>query len=132
VEPEPETAALYERIRRGWKPEGSKVEEMLSETPGLLPTAAQPSNLGPSNFPTYLTPFLGRESELQDITKLLLDPGAPAAHPDRPRRDRQDAPGHTGGFRGRGAIRRPGGGSRRGWNPLKMACPSRMGSISCL
>ncbi len=74
VEPEPETAALYERIRRGWKPEGVKVEQIPPAAPGPLFASAQPSHHGPSNFPTYLTPFIGRESELQDITRLLLDP----------------------------------------------------------
>ncbi len=75
MEPEPETAALYERIRKGWKPEGAKVEKMPSAAPGPLLGLCSTFPPGrPSNFPTYLTPFIGRESELQDITRLLLDP----------------------------------------------------------
>ena len=55
VEPEPETTALYERIRAG--------EE-------LQPRSA----LAPHHLPTYLTPFLGREAYLSEIADRLADP----------------------------------------------------------
>jgi predicted ATPase/DNA-binding SARP family transcriptional activator len=74
VEPEPETIALYEHIRKGGMAGGSKVEKMPPAAPGSLPTSAQPIKPQPANFPTFLTLFVGRESELKDITRLLLDP----------------------------------------------------------
>jgi DNA-binding SARP family transcriptional activator len=54
VEPEEETTALYERIRRG-------------DLPGL--GAALPHNL-----PVQLTPFVGRDAELAEIVERLADP----------------------------------------------------------
>ena len=50
VEPMPETTDLYERIRM---------------------VRSQPY---PHNLPAHLTPFIGREEELGEITKLLRDP----------------------------------------------------------
>ena len=55
VEPEPETAALYERIRDG------------AEVPA--PEASPPHNL-----PAQLTPFVGREEALAEIKARLRDP----------------------------------------------------------
>ena len=55
VEPEPETAALYERIRDGAE----------LPTPGASP---------PHNLPAQLTPFVGRERELTEIKARLRDP----------------------------------------------------------
>ena len=60
VEPELETAALYQQISAGRWPEQreSKRDEALS----------------PHNLPAQLTPFVGRETELDEITSLLAKP----------------------------------------------------------
>jgi predicted ATPase len=55
IEPEPETVALYERIRSGGE---------LSVS-GVTP---------PHNLPAQLTPFIGREALLAEIAKRLSDP----------------------------------------------------------
>lgn len=60
VEPAPETTALYEAIRAD-KPLDALSLEMVSR-----------SRL--HNFPTQLTPFVGRQRELQYITEQLVDP----------------------------------------------------------
>jgi DNA-binding SARP family transcriptional activator/predicted ATPase len=61
VEPEPETTALYERIRKG------ELAEEAQEA-GRVPAVK------PVNFPAYLTPFVGRETELSEIYRILNDP----------------------------------------------------------
>jgi hypothetical protein len=55
TEPEPETTALYERIRAG--------EELQAE-----------EALPPHNLPVQLSPFVGREAELAEIQARLRDP----------------------------------------------------------
>ena len=52
-----------------------------------------------TNLPVPATGFLGRERELDEVLELLLREGT-RAHPDRPRRHRQDPPRPAG--RGRG------------------------------
>jgi predicted ATPase len=54
VQPAAETTCLYEQIR------DEKVASQEKHTPGLLPS--------------YLTPFIGREKELAEISALLHDP----------------------------------------------------------
>ena len=51
----------------------------------------QTLNAVPNNLPTQLTSFLGRRREIAEASQLLHR--RPAADPDRPGRDRQDAPG---------------------------------------
>jgi predicted ATPase/DNA-binding SARP family transcriptional activator len=55
IEPEPETTALYERIRSGGE---------------LAVGVAQP----PHNLPAQLTPFIGREDLMAEIAERLADP----------------------------------------------------------
>jgi DNA-binding SARP family transcriptional activator/predicted ATPase len=57
VEPRPETVALYEQIRDG------KIRPPATPPPSLL-----------QNLPAHLTPFVGRESELEQLGRLLTRP----------------------------------------------------------
>ncbi len=76
VQPEKETQALYERIRRGeLKPAPAQREEMaeavaVAEPPGALHRlpAPVPAAAGPGTL------FVGREKELAEIGRLLADP----------------------------------------------------------
>lgn len=63
IEPEPETRALFERIRAG---------ELTGSTAPLpaSPTPAAPAH----NLPAQATDFIGRESELQALAVRLADP----------------------------------------------------------
>ena len=60
VEPGSETSALYEKIR----------VESLSQTIGKPPEFP----LSRHNIPTQITPFVGRDKELTNLTALLADP----------------------------------------------------------
>ena len=66
VEPSSETRELFEKIKSGsWKAEvGNRKMELGNQVPN-------------SNFslPTHLTLFIGRERELQDLGRLIGDPG---------------------------------------------------------
>jgi predicted ATPase/DNA-binding SARP family transcriptional activator len=64
VEPEPETTALYEAIRR---------RRLL---PAVTPATTPPerSALPPVNLPADATPFIGRSRELAQIERLIGDP----------------------------------------------------------
>ncbi len=64
IEPDAETQALAERIRAG--------ELAPTLTTPLAPLTPQPP---PHNLPAHLTPFVGRESELAEITAQLRQPG---------------------------------------------------------
>jgi predicted ATPase/DNA-binding SARP family transcriptional activator len=57
VEPEPETTALYERVRLG-----------------EIAARPEPSVAAPHNLPAQPLPFVGREVELADLGRLLCDP----------------------------------------------------------
>ncbi|HSN76783.1 MAG TPA: BTAD domain-containing putative transcriptional regulator, partial [Anaerolineae bacterium] len=59
AEPEPETVALYQQIKAGSLGQPQQLARFVSL---------------PSGFSTSLTPFVGREAELQRIGELLLDP----------------------------------------------------------
>jgi predicted ATPase/DNA-binding SARP family transcriptional activator len=62
VEPAAETKALYEEIKAGeLSGKGVKVERRGGERP-------------PAPLPVPLTPFVGRERELADLSRLLADP----------------------------------------------------------
>ncbi len=64
VEPSEETVALYEQIRRG------EIGERSAEPERLAPRRAAPSH----NLPPQLTPFFGREEELDQIAGHLGEP----------------------------------------------------------
>jgi len=66
IEPGPETTALYERIRRG---ELGPADHRVP-VPALSPRPVAP----PHNLPPQTTPFVGRETELAELTRLLADP----------------------------------------------------------
>jgi predicted ATPase len=68
VEPSPETVALYEQIK-------AQVEEFALPAPLNLPP--DPPAVSPPiyNFPTQITPFVGREVELAQISAHLRQPG---------------------------------------------------------
>ncbi|MCI0398127.1 MAG: tetratricopeptide repeat protein [Chloroflexi bacterium] len=63
VEPEPETIALYVRIK-----EDKETRRREISTPLLL------SPSPPHNLPPQPTPFIGREQELDRLARLLVDP----------------------------------------------------------
>ena len=73
VEPDIETTALYERIRRGeFKRER---EAQLPTSGGATPVSVSaPSSPLIHNLPAQPTPFVGRERELSDIVRRLTDP----------------------------------------------------------
>ena len=68
IEPELETTALYDQIRRG------KLQQVTQEriTKPIPEPAA--TNVVPHNLPTSLTPFVGREELLSEITALVCNP----------------------------------------------------------
>jgi hypothetical protein len=57
VEPEPETVALYQRILKG---------EIAAPSESTEPP--------PHNLPIQVTPFVGRQTEVYEISRLLGDP----------------------------------------------------------
>jgi len=71
LEPEPETEALLEQIKAG----------QLSPTPSPAPAVAVgvetavPAKPARHNLPAQLTPFVGRQDELTEISRLFSDPG---------------------------------------------------------
>ena len=73
VEPAAETTALYERIR-----DGDSTAETIGEPFGAVqyPPATAPSERSPPrhNLPAQITPFIGRETELDALAGLLADP----------------------------------------------------------
>jgi predicted ATPase/DNA-binding SARP family transcriptional activator len=76
VEPEPATTALFEAIRTRQLPLPAGVGEQPSQAPaGVLPLpAALDATQGPPhNLPTQPTPFFGREPELAEIHRLLVE-----------------------------------------------------------
>jgi predicted ATPase/DNA-binding SARP family transcriptional activator len=66
VPPSPETSALYKRIRDGQDLTGRRWE-----------SEGKPVRSAPSSLPVQLTPFVGREKELAELSA-LLDPSAEA------------------------------------------------------
>jgi DNA-binding SARP family transcriptional activator/predicted ATPase len=87
VEPQPETTALYEQIRTGAirpadKPPVESPEEagapisVVEEAAlaGSEPPARQGQPV-PNNLPHDLTPFVGRQAELDELDRLLSEPG---------------------------------------------------------
>lgn len=75
--PAAETTALVERIRRGevrgreGEKEGKGEKEILTAEPVTVHTALIQN---PHNLPTQVTPFVGRERELTELTARLTDP----------------------------------------------------------
>ncbi len=64
VEPSRETRELYEDIKSGnWK-----------QPPRETAKLQHPTSAPRVQLPTYLTPFIGRERELQDLGRLIADP----------------------------------------------------------
>ncbi len=78
VEPEAETTLLYEQIRSGkWKWEDGKLPtpNFASPTPQSGARAARVGDILPtSNLPPQVTSFIGRETELAQLSERLLDP----------------------------------------------------------
>jgi DNA-binding SARP family transcriptional activator/predicted ATPase len=68
VQPDPETAALYEQIRSGSPADGLKEVGRFQTTPGAKASPA------PTNLPVPPTPFIGRGAELEEILGLLRNP----------------------------------------------------------
>src|SRR5262249_13956126 len=69
VEPDAETTALYEQIRAGeTKRQGDK-ETRSTASPGLPVSLSERHNL-----PAALTPLVGREPELAELSELLRAP----------------------------------------------------------
>jgi predicted ATPase/DNA-binding SARP family transcriptional activator len=64
--PQPETTALYQKIKSG--------VEFAPVPPKTQPPSARPARSQASNLPGYLTPFIGRTQELEEIATLLQDP----------------------------------------------------------
>jgi predicted ATPase/DNA-binding SARP family transcriptional activator len=79
VEPTAETVALYEAIQAGTLDPGStplegaprSVEQDDRSGSGHQPDAA----LTPHNLPPQVTPFVGRDEEVADVRRRLLEPG---------------------------------------------------------
>lgn len=65
VEPSEQTRTLYERLRRGEMPAGAQDARRATHLP---PALAQRHNL-----PVHLTSFIGRQSEIATIQRLLAD-----------------------------------------------------------
>jgi predicted ATPase/DNA-binding SARP family transcriptional activator len=66
VEPSRETRELYEEIKSGnWRQHPLEAANLHAERPTPTPRV---------QLPTYLTPFIGRERELQDLGRLIADP----------------------------------------------------------
>lgn len=70
ISPQLETQQLYERIRSGQLNAPTKMS-----APASLPEPDKPEFVRFSNLPARGTPFIGREAELAEIIRLLLDPG---------------------------------------------------------
>jgi DNA-binding SARP family transcriptional activator len=84
IEPEEETASLYQAIKASGRPDGqagaapARPEEggTLAEPPDSQPVAPSPSSaLAPAPLPAPPTSFVGRESELEQLRGLLARPG---------------------------------------------------------
>lgn len=80
VAPEPETVALYDAIRDGRvgrSPSTTETSDAESHAPAENSADdagdTQPDAI-PVNLPVQTTPFVGRETELAEITRLLADP----------------------------------------------------------
>ncbi len=67
VDPEPETTALYERIRRGEVGQGLAPAESI-------PAKAPDRATAVGNLPTPATPFVGRQPELAELAAFLENP----------------------------------------------------------
>ncbi|MCE7988722.1 MAG: hypothetical protein DYG89_46805 [Caldilinea sp. CFX5] len=78
IEPEAATIALYEQIRDGKladsKPRrGEDKKTGREEDKAVVLTEVSPSPPLPHNLPTTLTPFFGRETEIEQISALFTD-----------------------------------------------------------
>jgi predicted ATPase/DNA-binding SARP family transcriptional activator len=78
IEPEAATTALYEQIRNGptdkvaslsWQDDKVATNQPVTQSPDHLVTQ---SSSPPHNLPGYLTPFFGREAEIEQIVALLV------------------------------------------------------------
>ncbi|MFN8433404.1 MAG: BTAD domain-containing putative transcriptional regulator [Anaerolineales bacterium] len=75
VEPSAETKALYDRIKQGdvKEADGESARRVESKSPSKSSPRKNASDLR-HNLPQSLTPFLGREAELEQIGGLILNP----------------------------------------------------------
>src|SRR5574337_839715 len=71
--PQPETTALYERIRAG-EQQGRGTEGQGGRLAGETSPAPLRSSVRAHNLPDQVTPFIGRADELAQITALLSNP----------------------------------------------------------
>jgi predicted ATPase/DNA-binding SARP family transcriptional activator len=77
IDPQPETRALYEQIRSGAghvASDGLPPNKLGIETPAVAPAPPAPPEAPVSNLPGSLTPFIGRQAELDEIGQLLATP----------------------------------------------------------
>lgn len=83
--PAQETTALVERIRRGEVRQGGKVTGEQGDRKNLATAQSAPIHAdplvnrkskieNPHNLPTQTTPFIGRQYEVAELTRLLADP----------------------------------------------------------
>ncbi|UCC87717.1 MAG: winged helix-turn-helix domain-containing protein, partial [Anaerolineales bacterium] len=75
TQPDPETIALYERIRRGElaraeEPNPQAAPAQARQSPPLVAKRTLPRH----NLPPQATPFVGRQTELAELTRWLADP----------------------------------------------------------
>lgn len=75
VEPDAETAALYEQIQRGtFDQVVQRTREAVASTSSVTPLPF-PSHPLPALLPTFFTPLIGRAQSLAEINALLQRPG---------------------------------------------------------
>ena len=86
VEPGEETIALYERILSG---------DLSQAKADISPLSSAPRH----NLPAQVTPLVGREMELSQLTRLLASPGQRLITILGPGGNWQDAPGPGSGYR---------------------------------
>jgi predicted ATPase len=74
IEPEPATAALYERIRTGALQAQADTEALGHEAYGMPALAGPPAGRRRHNLPQPLTPFVGRQREIAELSGLIHNP----------------------------------------------------------
>ena len=89
VEPEEETAVLYQTIQARQLPTPKKKEER----PTTKPTTAAPQKTIKHSLPLQSTPFLGRQQEINTLSNYLADPDKRPHHHHWFRRHGQNAAG---------------------------------------
>jgi predicted ATPase len=76
VEPMAETTKLYEHIlsEKSFEPGQRHGISLTDESGELTSKVSSPPSTPPHNLPTQLTPLIGRETEITELTQLLNDP----------------------------------------------------------